>query len=181
MNEKDFEDILVKYPELIEEGLKLIGRQVTIHGRRMDLYFLDSNKRKLIVELKAVTITDRDIGQIIWYEGSVLSEKEPDIRIMLVGTRVPPSFQKALDHHGIAWKEITYNRLKDFVQKENDKDFLMLFDEKLQLPINDRKTPFNKEVIITKPQNTPDSIPALFIPIESRWIDEAFVYFKGQR
>jgi len=28
MSEKDFEDIICKYPELIEEGLTFIGRQI---------------------------------------------------------------------------------------------------------------------------------------------------------
>jgi len=37
--ERDFEDLLVKYPELIEDGLRLTGRQKTVHGRRLDLLF----------------------------------------------------------------------------------------------------------------------------------------------
>ena len=45
-------------------------------------------------------ILDKHIGQIMSYEGSVLSEKDPDVRIMLIGTRVPPNLQKALDQHG---------------------------------------------------------------------------------
>jgi hypothetical protein len=49
--EKNFEDILSRYPELIEDDLALIGRQVTIYGRRIDLLFEDKFKRKLIVEL----------------------------------------------------------------------------------------------------------------------------------
>jgi len=36
--EKDFEEIVAKYPELIEDGLTLKGRQVSIYGRRMDLF-----------------------------------------------------------------------------------------------------------------------------------------------
>ncbi len=34
MREKDFEDILERYPDLIEPGLKPIGRQVVIYNRR---------------------------------------------------------------------------------------------------------------------------------------------------
>jgi RecB family endonuclease NucS len=41
MTEKDFEDILSKYPELIEEGLVLIGRQLHIKGKFVDLLFDD--------------------------------------------------------------------------------------------------------------------------------------------
>ena len=52
MNESQFEDILEKYPELIEEGLSLIGRQVWIKGKYIDLLFNDRYGQKLIVELK---------------------------------------------------------------------------------------------------------------------------------
>ena len=37
--EKQFEDILCKYPELIEEGLTFLNRQVTIYNRRIDILF----------------------------------------------------------------------------------------------------------------------------------------------
>jgi hypothetical protein len=51
-NEKDFETLLAKYPELIEVGLQLRGRQVVVQGRRMDLLFEDTVGRQLIAELK---------------------------------------------------------------------------------------------------------------------------------
>jgi len=139
MKEIDMENIIVKYPELIEEGLKLIGRQVTVYSRRMDLYFSDSNNRKLIVELKAVPILDKHIGQIMAYEGGVLSEKEPDVRIMLVGTRVPPNLQKALDHHGIAWKEIKFSDIQQFLNSKKDTSFNYLFEEDNLLNQYDKK------------------------------------------
>ena len=48
--EKNFEDIIAKYPELIEDDLTLKGRQVTHYGRRMDLLFEEKFKRKLIID-----------------------------------------------------------------------------------------------------------------------------------
>ena len=36
MNERQFEDIIEKYPELIEEGLTLIGRQLSVKGKFVD-------------------------------------------------------------------------------------------------------------------------------------------------
>jgi hypothetical protein len=128
ISEKIFEDILSKYPELIENQLKLIGRQVTLYGRRIDLLFEDKFKRKLIVELKAGPIKDEHIGQILSYEGMILSADDPTIRIMLVGTRVPPNLQRSLDHHGIAWKEITHNQLATFLVDKNDESFQTSFE-----------------------------------------------------
>lgn len=128
MLEKDFEDIICKYPELIEDGLKLIGRQLSLYGRRMDILFEDKFKRKLIIELKVGPIKDDHIGQILSYEGMLLSADDPAIRVMLVGNRVPPNIQKSLDHHGIAWKEIIISFLKEFLRNKGDVFFNRLFE-----------------------------------------------------
>ena len=126
--EKTFEDILCKYPEIIEEGLILKGRQITKFGRRIDILFEDKFKRELLVELKSGPIKDEHIGQILSYEGMLLSADDPTIRIMLIGTRVPPNLQRSLDHHGIIWKEITYFKLESFLKTKNDEEFLSFFD-----------------------------------------------------
>lgn len=127
--EKDFEDILSKYPELIEDGLTLKGRQVRLFGRIMDLLFEDRFKRKLIVELKRGPIKDDHIGQIMSYEGMLLSADDPTIRIMLIGNRVPPNIQRSLDHHGIAWREISYPRLREFLSDKGEQKFLYLLED----------------------------------------------------
>lgn len=126
--EKDFEDIISVYPELIEDGLTLVGRQVTIYGRRMDLLFEDKFKRKLIIELKIGSIKDIHIGQVLSYEGILLSTEDPTIRVMLVGNRVPPNIQRSLDYHGIAWKEITLTKLKEFLENRKDESFLKVIE-----------------------------------------------------
>jgi len=127
--ERDFEDILCKYPELIEEGLILRGRQVCVYGRRMDILFEDKFGRKLITELKIGPIKDAHMGQVLSYEGMLLSAEDPTIRVMLIGNRVPPNVQRSLDHHGIAWREITLSTLKDFLREKNDHALLHLFEE----------------------------------------------------
>jgi hypothetical protein len=63
MKETTIEDILAKYPDLIEDGLQLLGRQQRAHGRIMDLLFEDIYNRKLIIELKAGAITEDRIGR----------------------------------------------------------------------------------------------------------------------
>ena len=134
LQERDFEDVISKYPELIEEGLILKGRQVTVYGRRIDLLFEDKFRKKLIVELKKGPIKDEHIGQIMSYEGILLSADDPTIRVMLVGNRVPPNIRKALDHHGIAWREITFNYLKDFLTEKDDEEFSGLMEDSIDKP-----------------------------------------------
>jgi len=134
MKEQDFEDIIVQYPELIEEDLKFLGRQVYLYGRKMDILFEDKFGRKLIMELKNGPIKDEHVGQIMAYEGMLISGDDPTVRVMLVGTRVPPNIRKALDHHGIAWKEITHAQLHIFLYDKKDEKFLKLFTDELKQP-----------------------------------------------
>lgn len=129
MKEKDFESILSKYPELIEEDLKLLGRQLNVAGKFIDLLFEDKHRQKLIIELKVGPIVRKDIGQVMDYEGYVLSPDDPTIRIMLIGNRVPMNLRRSLDHHGIEWKEIPEFQLASFLSDKGDMDFLGLISE----------------------------------------------------
>ncbi|CAB5110363.1 hypothetical protein D3OALGA1CA_1988 [Olavius algarvensis associated proteobacterium Delta 3] len=125
--EKNFEDIICKYPELIENDLILKGRQVRVRGKIMDILFEDKFGQKLIVELKRGTIHRKHIGQVMEYEGSVLSVEDPTARIILIGNRVPPNFKTALDHHGIEWREFTEQELQEFLVNKKDDAFLEYF------------------------------------------------------
>jgi hypothetical protein len=177
MKEKEFEDIIVKYPELIEEGLKLLERQPYIFGRRMDLLFEDRFKRKLIVELKKGPIKDEHIGQILSYEGMILSHDNPDVRVMLIGSRVPPNIRRALDHHGIAWREIPSRILKEFLTEKNDNKLLELFLEGKVRDFEKSNKFHRKKIQYTYSSGKIQA--ALLVPVEKRWIDKAFEHFKS--
>ena len=145
MNESQFEDIVTKYPNLIEDGLSLMGRQVRINGKYIDILFKDRLGQKLIVELKKGSILRKHIGQLLDYEGFLLSPDDPTIRVMLVGNRVPNNLRRALDHHGFEWKELQVINLKKFLIEKEDRDLLEIFknqniENKLPLKIenNDR-------------------------------------------
>jgi len=141
MNERTFETILAKYPELIEDGLEMKGRQVSMYGRRIDLLFADAFQRKLIIELKVGPIKDQHIGQVMSYEGMLLSADDPSIRVMLIGNRVPPNIRRALDHHGIAWKEISVSSLLAHLRDKSDSEILGLFPpEELDFPEQRERT-----------------------------------------
>jgi len=109
--EKHFENVLHRYPELIEEGLKFSGRQVCVGGKYVDLLFEDRFGQKLIVELKRGIIKREHIAQLLDYEGYFLTADNPNIRVMLIGNRVPPNLRVSLDHHGFEWKEIPVSEL----------------------------------------------------------------------
>jgi len=101
----------------------------------MDLLFEDAFQRKLIIELKVGPIKDQHIGQVLSYEGMLLSADDPSIRVMLIGNRVPPNIRRALDHHGIAWQEISVSSLVAHLKAKSDSELLDLFSpEELDFP-----------------------------------------------
>jgi Endonuclease NucS C-terminal domain len=124
MRENDFEDILERYPELIENGLTKEGRQVYVDGKYVDLIFRDRFGQKLIVELKIGAVKRKDVAQLLDYEGYFLSESDPTIRVMLIGNRVPENLRRSLDHHGFEWKEIQVSTLITFLKDKKDQALL---------------------------------------------------------
>lgn len=129
MLEKHFEDVLSRYPDLIEFGLKLVDRQINVGGKFADLLFEDRFGQKLIIELKKGVIKREHMAQLLEYEGHFLSPENPNVRVMLIGNRVPPNISKSLDHHGFEWKEITEEALKQHLQKVNDSELLSVFND----------------------------------------------------
>ena len=65
--EQLLEDILVASPELLEPGLKLIGRQVPTDGGPLDLLGVDQNGRLTVFELKRGTLTRDAVAQSLDY------------------------------------------------------------------------------------------------------------------
>jgi hypothetical protein len=128
LSERLFEDVLVKYPGLIEDNLKFIGRQVTHFGKRIDILFEDRFNEKLIIELKKDNLDRNALSQVMEYEGFILSEKDPTTRVMLIANRIPLNLKIAMDHHGIEYKEITHKHLLEFLEK-NDPQLLKVITE----------------------------------------------------
>lgn len=128
MNEKQFEDIICRYPELIEDGLSLIDRQVSVGGKFVDVLFKDRHGQKLIAELKKGPIMRQHIAQLLDYEGYFLNLDEPTVRVMLIGNRVPKNLRKALDHHGFEYKELTVSALVEFLRNQDDTEFLRIVE-----------------------------------------------------
>lgn len=124
MDERTFEDIICKYPDLIEDKLSLKGRQVVVKGKRVDVLFEDRHGQKLIVEIKKGTVRRDDVAQLLDYEGYFVSPDDPNVRVMLVGNRVPENLRRSLDHHGFEWRELTTTFLVNFLRQKCDLDLL---------------------------------------------------------
>ena len=72
------EDILTKNPEMLEEGLELVGRQTSTAGGPLDLLGVDSDGVLVVFELKRGTLNREAVAQVIDY-ASDLNAMAPDI------------------------------------------------------------------------------------------------------
>lgn len=167
--EKDSETVIAKYPELIEEGLHLLGRQLFVQGRKLDLLFEDRRKNQLVAELKWGPIKDQDIGQVMSYAGCLISGRPT--REILVGTRVPPNIRTILDYHGIGWKQIAASELREFLRARGDEELAKVFDDDIEAASADTQS-FNSSQPLTALGPA-----ALFAPVNGKWLDMAREYF----
>ena len=65
--EQDLEELLVASPDLLMNGLTLIGRQVSTDGGTLDLLGIDADGRLVVFELKRGTLTRDAVAQVLDY------------------------------------------------------------------------------------------------------------------
>ena len=66
-SEGSLEDILTTNPDMLEEGLELVGRQIGTAGGPLDLLGVDRDGRLVVFELKRGTLNRDAVAQVIDY------------------------------------------------------------------------------------------------------------------
>ena len=69
--EERLEDILTTNPEMLEEGLQLVGRQTSTSGGPLDLLGVDRNGKLVVYELKRGTLNREAVAQVIDYASAL--------------------------------------------------------------------------------------------------------------
>lgn len=75
--EEQLEEMIARYPDLLFDDLKLVGRQTESAGGPLDLLGVDADGRLVVFELKKGVLSREAVSQIIDYT-SYLSELEPE-------------------------------------------------------------------------------------------------------
>jgi RecB family endonuclease NucS len=122
------EDILCKYPELIEPGFKIKARHVEVYGQEVDILMVDEFNKRLAVQVRVTPIKNEHIGEIVAHQEEILSGEATDINVMVVADKIPSHLQKALEHSSVAWKEITLSQIKEHLTSRNDNQMLEAFE-----------------------------------------------------
>ena len=69
--ERNLEDWIASDPTLIEEGLTLVGRQISIDDGRLDLLAIDTRERWVVVEVKPGVLDSGALTQALYYAASI--------------------------------------------------------------------------------------------------------------
>lgn len=149
MTERDFEEIICRYPCLIEDGAVFENRQVTVKTKRLDVLLRDKDGKRMLLELKAGAVTRADMAQLFEYEGFFIEQGENDVRVFLVGTSVPLSVQKACEKHGVEWRELVHLNLLSFLQAKGDQWAANLV--KSGSPLEVERSPAHKKSVCVQP------------------------------
>ncbi len=105
MLERDLVDMVEDNPDLLEQGMVVVGREKVIEGIRPDLLLRDRHGAPVIAEFKRGTLRRDAVGHLVEYVGLV-AEKHPDVRGFVVAERIPTSMQAALKHLGFEFREL---------------------------------------------------------------------------
>jgi len=88
--ERDLENYLANNLEILEKGLKLVGRQVEVATGRVDLLAEDSEGNLVVIELKAREASDSSLTQLLAYISAIRErEKGRNVRGILVAHVFP--------------------------------------------------------------------------------------------
>ena len=113
--EDQLEEMIVHYPDLLFDDLKIVGRQTETAGGPLDLLGMDADGRLVIFELKRGTLTREAVSQIIDY-GSYLSELEPEELSKHISERSGNSGIDKIDDF-VAWYQEQFAKNLSILQK----------------------------------------------------------------
>ncbi|MYC08133.1 MAG: DUF91 domain-containing protein [Chloroflexi bacterium] len=73
------EDILTRNPDMLEDGLQLVGRQTSTAGGWLDLLGVDTDGRLVVYELKRGRLNRDAVAQVIDYASDLDTKEQDDL------------------------------------------------------------------------------------------------------
>lgn len=98
VDEKSIEDYLALHLEEVEEGLRLIGRQIVLERGRIDLLARDGQGNVVVIEVKVATDTDL-VWQQAYYTKEIEGRYGGDVRFMVIAPKWEPHIMELLLRH----------------------------------------------------------------------------------
>ena len=118
-DEKDFVDQLVKQPQLIEPGLKIIEREKEISVGFIDIFAHDLENTQVVIEVKKQSATLPDAHQLHRYI-EYFKNRGEQVRGILVATHIPKRVHNYLQGHDLEACTIPWQELFPTIQRPSN-------------------------------------------------------------
>jgi len=143
--EKQLEEWIERDPSLLQHGLRIVGRQVSVEGGRLDLLAIDPMRRWVVIEIKSGPIYSDVIGQVMSYASSIarMSDEELESKISAYLKAKGLDFKTIMTETKSDEKSLRSKEGRDVImmlvgrgEGEGLKDTLSYFSGKYRIPIS---------------------------------------------
>lgn len=141
MNESEIEDFLEQYPDIIEEGLKVLERQKRTEFGVIDLFCEDKNQNKVVIELK-ISPTTNTVSQLAKYIVALVNEgyKKEELRAMLVARTIDTSVRAVCNFFDFETKGLSLANISNIQSNEST-----VILKKVETKLESKQTTINIE------------------------------------
>ena len=141
MLEKDMQYLIKTHPEefLKENGLELIGEEITYGNSRFDLIFKDRHGGFLLIEIQRGRLDRKHHYKILDYYDKYISKHPKDKGYcMVIANEISVEQKETLKKRGIEYKEILESEFLEFGEKVGYLDSEGNSDEKDVIKLNNK-------------------------------------------
>lgn len=130
LDESEIADYLARYPDLIEEGLRVVRRERPVEGGYADIVAVDKQGRYVVIEVKRVTAGVDAVKQLHRYvEMLRKANAEAKVRGILVAPAITKDALSLLTSLGLEYKHVDIARIhKKAKQERRQNGSLSLLD-----------------------------------------------------
>jgi len=119
-SELDMQKAIIAYPNIIEDGLKIISFERHVDPGFIDLYGLDSKGRLVILEIKRRVADKSAVLQLAKYVNEVKSRSPyREVRGILVAPGISKGVQSLLSSLGLEFKRLDPKRCSEILNKSS--------------------------------------------------------------
>jgi len=111
LDEHEIRDLLYENPWVIEEGLKITGKEKKLGSGYADLFGIDKNGTPVVIEIKRITAGREAALQLYNYVEYYRKVTGVKPRGILVAPVVTASAVETLEKLGLEWREISIQKL----------------------------------------------------------------------
>ena len=111
LNESQIRDVLASNPDLIEDGLRIVGIERPVNPGFVDMYGYDRNGRLVVFEIKRVKAGEEAARQLLRYIEALRSRGVRNLRGVLLAPDFTESAIRLLEVSGLEYKRIDLRAL----------------------------------------------------------------------